>query len=134
MRVGRWRRVCLCVARRQAGLVLGLHDELLPELRSMAADQPLRERLQVQTMLALYRCGRQTDALELYSAARARLHDELGLEPGRELREVQRLILQQDPNLEVTRPEEPSATILAAACHLPSHSSLVARPPANRAT
>jgi predicted ATPase/DNA-binding SARP family transcriptional activator len=96
----------------EAGLALGRHAELLPELVSIAAEQPLRERLQVQAMLALYRCGRQAGALELYSAARARLHDELGLEPGGELREVQRRILQHDPSLEVARAQESSATSL----------------------
>jgi len=96
----------------EAGLALGRHAELLPELCSIAAEQPLRERLQTQAMLALYRCGRQTDALELYSKARARLRDELGLEPGGELREVQRRILQHDPSLQVARAEEPSATSL----------------------
>jgi predicted ATPase len=56
-------------------------------------------------MLALYRCGRQAEALEVYAAARTRLHDDLGLEPGAELRELQRRILQQDPGLAV----QPSA-------------------------
>jgi predicted ATPase/DNA-binding SARP family transcriptional activator len=83
----------------EAGLALGRHEELLAELSSLAAIHPLRERLQAQTMLALYRCGRQAEALELYATFRARLHDELGLEPGRELRNVQRRILQHDSSL-----------------------------------
>ncbi|HEU0304213.1 MAG TPA: BTAD domain-containing putative transcriptional regulator [Gaiellaceae bacterium] len=82
-----------------AQLELGLHAELLGEVLSLAAAHPERERLQGQAMLALYRCERQTEALDLYATAHARLHDELGLEPGTELRELQRRILQQDPGL-----------------------------------
>jgi predicted ATPase/DNA-binding SARP family transcriptional activator len=85
----------------EAGLALGRHGELLAELMSLATAHPLRERMQAQAMLALYRCGRQSQALELYAAVRARLHDELGLEPTVELRELQRRILQHDPSLVV---------------------------------
>ena len=88
----------------EAELALGRHDDLLPELRSLAAAHPGRERLQAQAMLALYRCGRQSEALELYTDARARLRDELGLEPSAELRELQRRILQQDPLLAAAPP------------------------------
>jgi predicted ATPase/DNA-binding SARP family transcriptional activator len=84
-----------------AQLQLGRHADLLGELRSLVAAHPQRERLQGLAMLALYRCGRQTEALELYAEARARLYAELGLEPGTELRELQRRILQQDPGLEL---------------------------------
>ncbi len=84
-----------------AELELGRHDDLLPELQSLAAAHPLRERLQAQAMLALYRSGRQTEALEVYAVVYAWLRDELGLEPGSELRELQRRILQQDPALAV---------------------------------
>jgi predicted ATPase/DNA-binding SARP family transcriptional activator len=87
--------------RLEAELALGGHATLLPELRSLATAQPLRERLQAQAMIALYRCGRHREALDLYAALRARLIDELGLEPGRELRELQQRILQHDPSLEV---------------------------------
>jgi predicted ATPase/DNA-binding SARP family transcriptional activator len=83
----------------EAELALGRHKDVLPELRSLAAEHPLRERLQAQAMLAMYRCGRQSEALDLYTDARARLQDELGLEPGAKLRELQRRILQQDPGL-----------------------------------
>jgi predicted ATPase/DNA-binding SARP family transcriptional activator len=98
----------------EAELALGRHDDLLPELRSLAAAHPGRERLQEQAMLALYRCGRQSEALELYTDARARLRDELGLEPSAELRELQRRILQQDAELVV------AAGAKAAARALPS--------------
>jgi predicted ATPase/DNA-binding SARP family transcriptional activator len=91
-----------------AQLQLGRHADLLGELRSLVAAHPQRERLQGQAMLALYRCERQTEALELYAEARARLYAELGLAPGTELRELQRRILQQDPGLDLpTRAAEP---------------------------
>lgn len=93
----------VCIEERlEAELALGRHAEVVPELQSLAAAHPLRERLQAQTMLALYRCGRQTEALELYIGAHARLREELGLEPGSDLRELQRRILQQDPSLAAT--------------------------------
>jgi predicted ATPase len=66
----------------------------------------LRERLQELAMLALYRSGRQSEALELYAATRRRMQEELGLEPRAELRELQRRILQQDPTLEADSPAE----------------------------
>jgi predicted ATPase/DNA-binding SARP family transcriptional activator len=96
----------------EAELALGRHDDLLPELRSLAAAHPGRERLQAQAMLALYRCGRQSEALEIYTDARAHLRDELGLEPGAELRELQRRILQQDPGLAAAARAEEALTRL----------------------
>jgi predicted ATPase/DNA-binding SARP family transcriptional activator len=85
--------------RLDAELRLGRQEDVLPELQSLAGAHPLREHLQAQTMLALYRSGRQTEALEHYSSVRARLREELGLEPASELRDLQRQILQQDPVL-----------------------------------
>ena len=70
------------------------------ELETLVAEHPLRERLQRQLMLALYRSGRQAEALESYREARRSLVDELGLEPGRDLQELERAILAQDPALE----------------------------------
>jgi len=91
-----------------AQLQLGRHADLLGELCSLAAAHPQRERLQGQAMLALYRCERQTEALDLYAEARTRLDKELGLEPGTELRELQRRILRQDPGLSLpTRAPQP---------------------------
>jgi predicted ATPase/DNA-binding SARP family transcriptional activator len=78
-------------------LALGEHRELTPELRSALADNPFRERLWGQLMLALYRSGRQADALETFQEARRVLADELGLEPGPELRGLQEAILAHDP-------------------------------------
>jgi len=86
----------------ESELALGRHVELLAEICSRAAAEPLRERTQAHAMLALYRCGRQSDALEIFSAARRALRDELGLEPGPDLRELQGQILRQDPTLAAT--------------------------------
>jgi predicted ATPase/DNA-binding SARP family transcriptional activator len=85
----------------EADLRLGRHDETLAELEQLAAVNPLREGLRAQLMLALYRSGRQADALAAYRQGRAALVDELGLEPGTELRELERRILEQDPSLEL---------------------------------
>jgi predicted ATPase/DNA-binding SARP family transcriptional activator len=95
-----------------AELAIGRDAEVLPELLRLAAGQPTRERLQAQAMLALYRCGRQSEALDLYAAARARLVDELGLEPGAQLRQLQRRILEHDPGLAITAAEDQVATAL----------------------
>ena len=73
-------------ARCEAELALGRHAELVGELEAAVAEQPLRERLRGQLMLALYRCGRQAEALEAYRRARATLVEEVGVEPGAELR------------------------------------------------
>jgi predicted ATPase/DNA-binding SARP family transcriptional activator len=97
-------RLAAVEERIEAELALGLHAELVPELHRLAAEQPLRERLQMQMMRALYRCGRQSEALDVYTGLRARLHDELGLDPGDDLRELQRRILQHDPQLASAAP------------------------------
>ena len=83
-----------------ADLALGHHGELVVELEGLVADHPLREHLRAQQMLALYRCGRQADALDVYRRTSSELSAELGLEPGRELKELQSAILNQDPSLE----------------------------------
>ena len=70
---------------------------------------PLRERLRAQLMLALYRSGRQAEALDAYADARRALVEELGLEPGRELRELQQAILAHDPALDVKPGLAPAA-------------------------
>jgi YVTN family beta-propeller protein len=84
-------------------LASGEHARLVGELEALVDEHPLRERLQGQLMLALYRSGRQADALETYHIARDRLIDELGLEPGPELKELERAILAQDPALSAPR-------------------------------
>jgi DNA-binding SARP family transcriptional activator/ABC-type branched-subunit amino acid transport system substrate-binding protein len=83
----------------EAGLALGEAARLVPELQALVAEHPLRERLRGQAMLALYRCGRQADALALFQDGRRRLVEELGVEPGPELQELQRQILTQAPEL-----------------------------------
>ncbi len=83
----------------EARLALGAGKELVPQLEQFVAEHPLRERLIGGPMLALYRAGRQTDALGAFQTARARLTRELGLEPGPGLHELQRRILQHDPTL-----------------------------------
>lgn len=83
-----------------AQLALGEHASLVGELEALVREHPSRERLVGQLMVALYRSGRQADALECYRVARRRLVDELGLEPGRDLHELERAILAQDPALD----------------------------------
>jgi predicted ATPase/DNA-binding SARP family transcriptional activator len=78
-------------------LAIGEHRELASELRAALADNPYREQLWGQLMLALYRSGRQADALETFQEARRVLGDELGLEPGPDLRRLQEAILAHDP-------------------------------------
>ncbi len=84
-----------------AELARGRSADLVGELESLVAAAPLRERRRAQLMLALYRAGRQADALEAFRNAREQLLEELGLEPGAELRELECAILQQDPELGV---------------------------------
>jgi predicted ATPase/DNA-binding SARP family transcriptional activator len=82
-----------------AGLQLGHHAELVARLEAAVAENPMRERLWAQLMLALYRSGRQAEALRAYGSARAALVDELGIDPGPELQALERAILEQDPAL-----------------------------------
>jgi predicted ATPase/DNA-binding SARP family transcriptional activator len=81
----------------EAALALGEHRELTPALRAVLDENPFRERIWGQLMLALYRGGRQADALEAFQDARRVLADELGLEPGPDLRQLQDAILAHDP-------------------------------------
>jgi DNA-binding SARP family transcriptional activator/uncharacterized protein HemY len=87
--------------RMDAGLQLGRHAELAPELRSLTGQYPLRERFAVQLMLALVQGGRQAEALEAYQRARSVLVEELGTEPGTELRELHQRVLAADSALAV---------------------------------
>jgi DNA-binding SARP family transcriptional activator/ABC-type transport system substrate-binding protein len=83
----------------EADLVLGGGSQLVPELEALVREHRLRERPLGLSMLALYRAGRQAEALAAYQAGRRRLGEELGLEPGPQLRELQRKILEHDPSL-----------------------------------
>jgi DNA-binding SARP family transcriptional activator/tetratricopeptide (TPR) repeat protein len=99
----------------EAGLHLGRHGELIGELRQLAAAQPLRERLHALLMLALYRDSRQAEALAAYRQARAVLAEELGTEPGPELKQLHQRILAADPALAFTGPAVPPAAAAASA-------------------
>jgi WD40 repeat protein/DNA-binding SARP family transcriptional activator len=90
----------------------GRHREVLPELESLLAQEPLRERLHAQRMLALYRSGRQAEALEAYRQARATLVEQVGVEPGPELRRMHEAILRQDPSLEPPGQEPPGSPLV----------------------
>jgi class 3 adenylate cyclase len=105
-----------------AELALGRHAEVLDEIESIVQAHPYDERLRCQLMLALYRNGRQVEALALVRDARRTLADELGLEPGRELRSLEQRILNHDPELDLPSAAEPavepvrkSVTVLFAA-------------------
>jgi DNA-binding SARP family transcriptional activator len=93
-----------------ADLALGRHTQLVPELEELVAKAPYRERLRGQLMLALYRSGRQADALALYRKTRDTFVDELGIEPGPELQELERAILRQDESLLHARTPTPVST------------------------
>ena len=92
----------------EADLAAGRHQEVVGEIDALLAENPLRERLHGQRMLALYRCGRQAEALEAYRDARRTLIDEIGVEPTPELRRLHDAILRQDPSLDI----EPAVTEL----------------------
>ena len=91
----------------EAQLAGGDGPELVPELEWLVSVHPLHERLLASLMLALYRAGRQTDALDAFRSARRRLVDELGLEPGPQLHELQQRILEHDPTLTPRRAPAP---------------------------
>lgn len=95
-------RLAAVEERIDAELALGRQLALVSELEALSAEHPYRERFRAQLMLALYRCGRQAEGLEVYRRTRTLLNDELGLEPGVELQELERAILVQDPALNVT--------------------------------
>jgi DNA-binding SARP family transcriptional activator len=106
-------RLAALEERIEADLALGRTADLVGELERLIAEHPLRERLRRQLMLALYRSGRQAEALDAYQHARRALVAELGIEPTRAVQELERAILRQDPALEPpvppALPEEPEA-------------------------
>jgi DNA-binding SARP family transcriptional activator len=93
-------RIAAAEDRIEAELAVGRHSELVCELSALVSRHPLQERLRGQLMLALYRSGRQAEALQAYQAARQVLLEELGIEPGRALRQLQQAILTADLALE----------------------------------
>lgn len=104
-------RLAALEARIDADLALGRHSALTGEVDELVTQHPLRERLRGQLMLALYGSGRQADALAVYQDGRRRLVDELGVEPGPELRQLQKQILAQDPALPAARTEPAGARL-----------------------
>jgi DNA-binding SARP family transcriptional activator len=96
--------------RLRADLALGRHAEVVPELDALVAEHPLREGFRAHLMLALYRSGRQSDALAVYRDAHRTLGRELGIDPGHALRELEAAILRQDPSLDA-----PAAAVSAGA-------------------
>jgi DNA-binding SARP family transcriptional activator len=104
------------VRRIDSELELGLHEEVAGELRALVDAEPLRDQLRVRLMLALYRSGRQVDALEAYREGRRLMVGELGIEPGRELQELERAILRQDPALRSARTEERRGPVVCVGC------------------
>jgi YVTN family beta-propeller protein len=102
-------RLVALETRIDAELVLGEQARLVGELEGLVAEHPLRERFRAQLMLALYRCGRQSESLDVYREARRLLMDELGLEPSPELRELEQKILTQSPDIAGPRLWRPAA-------------------------
>src|SRR4051812_43071051 len=94
-------RTAVLERRIDADLALGRHADVVAELDALVAQHPLRERLRGQRMLALYRCGRQAEALEAFREARRTLSEEVGVEPGAELRGLHEAILRQDVALDL---------------------------------
>jgi transcriptional regulator with AAA-type ATPase domain len=95
------RRLVAVEERIEADLALGRHVDLVGELEALISRNALRERLRAQFMLVLYRSGRQSEALAAYQDARHTLVEELGIEPGRPLRELHQAVLNQDPALDL---------------------------------
>jgi DNA-binding SARP family transcriptional activator len=114
--------------RLEAELELGRHADVLAELTALANRNPARERLRYLQMVALYRSGRQREALRAYQEARRELVEELGLEPGEMLRSLEAMIIRQDPALggdAVVAPERDPRRVAALAVELTNGASLV---------
>ena len=119
--------------RLEADLALGRDAELVGELERLVAEHPLRERLRAQLMVALYRSGRQADAVAAYRDARSALVDQLGIEPGTELRELEQAVLRQDPALDLGRAAStarisPSTPLIGRELELAAVTALIRRP------
>jgi DNA-binding SARP family transcriptional activator len=119
-------RLAALERRIDADLALARHADVVPELEELVREHPLRERLRGQLMLALYRCGRQADALEAFQSSRRMLVDGLGIEPGRPLRDLEARILRQDPELDLVPADAEQRSILVAAIGTPHDERLVA--------
>ncbi|QHA08072.1 SARP family transcriptional regulator [Streptomyces broussonetiae] len=126
-------RLAVMEAKFGVQIALGQHEDVLPELKLLVAQHPLRERLHEHLMMALYRTGQQAEALGAYRDLHHLLADELGIDPSRPLRELQQRILEEDPSLNdrgaphgatVSGPREPAVSSQAAPCLLPHRPSL----------
>lgn len=122
-------RLAALEARIEADLALGHQDSLVAELDTLVAAHPFREGLRAQLMLALYRSGRQAEALEMYRRARRTFSEELGIEPGPRLQELERAILRHDsslepPGSEVLRREEEWTESVLEKRRLPTRGTL----------
>ncbi len=113
-------RLAAVELRIETELALGHHRDLVGELETLIAEHPLRERLRSQHMLALYRSGRHAEALASYQAFRRTLSEELGIEPSTSLRELERLMLKQDPSLELSLEAETRVAALSPAREITS--------------
>ncbi|NHC44848.1 ATP-binding protein [Motilibacter aurantiacus] len=111
-------------------LALGRHAELAEQLPSLVRAQPLREPLRAALMLALYRSGRQADALAVFTEGREALADELGVDPGRELSELHTRILRQDPALDLASTVSTVSTASTASAAPPPAPAVAAAPAA----
>jgi DNA-binding SARP family transcriptional activator len=105
-------RLAALEQRIDADLALGRHRELVGELEQLCAEHPTQEAFRVQLMLALYRSGRQTEALDVYRRTRATLREEFGIEPSPRLRELERAILVQEPALDVRTADDVDPAVL----------------------
>ncbi|HXF36512.1 MAG TPA: BTAD domain-containing putative transcriptional regulator [Actinomycetota bacterium] len=119
-------RVGALAARIETELALGRHAEVVPELEQLLADQPLNERLHTLAMLALYRAGRQADALDVAERLRRRLAEDLGIEPSPTVRKLAEDILRQSPDLDLPQgvspeaaPRQVRASVTVLSCRLP---------------
>ncbi len=111
-------------------LAMGWHHQLTAEMGRLVDDNPLRERFRGQLMLALHRSGRQAEALEVYRRGRALLQEELGLEPGKDLRRLEQAILIDDPALRLPQDAVTLTHHQAADEHPGEHAGMLERPPA----
>jgi DNA-binding SARP family transcriptional activator len=102
-------RLAAIEQRYEASLALGRHVTIVGDLAALVIEHPLRERLRCQLMLALYRSGRQSEALDAFREARHRLAGEFGLEPGEPLRRLERAILERDPSLDISAAPVPAS-------------------------
>ena len=125
-------RLAAVELRVDADLSLGRDDELVGELEVLVSEHPLRERLRGYLMMALYRSGRQAEALDAYQSGRRALVDQLGIEPSPALQELERGILRQDPSLDLAPPAPAGSrklaerSILVAITHEPRVEALLA--------